>query len=366
MTTSPVRVVPNSGTPNEMEHNAGPMVSTWERVDLGPILRGEKVTPSPSVLARADGIRMLYPGRLNLFMGETESLKTWAADIAVVQELREDHHVIYVDFEDTPESAVERLQSLGAASEQIESGFSYYHPAGRFNDIAALSIEELISQNGALTLVVIDGVTEAMSMMDLDPGKGPDVAHFYSSFPRWLARTGAAVVLIDHVTKSTEGRGRWAIGSERKLSGLDGAAYAFTTIHQFGRGRTGTAKITVSKDRCGFVRQHEGSGRTIAVMELRSWPDGGVTFSLEAPELATKSDGTFRPIVLMEKASKAIEANPGLSKRALRTAVGSKHDHADLAIELLVIEGYAFIELGPNRSQRYNLRKPFRVSKEVE
>jgi hypothetical protein len=125
-------------------------------------------------------------------------------------------------------------------------------------------------------------------------------------------------------------------------------------------------KITVSKDRCGYVRQHEGSGQTIAMLELISWPDGGVTFSLEAPEPATEGDGTFRPTYIMEKASKAIEAHPGLSKRALRAAIGGKAETADLALELLINEDYVGVEPGPRGAQRHSHRRPFRIVKEVE
>ena len=48
----------------------------------------------------------------------------------------------------------------------------------------------------------------------------------------------------------------------------------------------------------------------------------------------------FRPTVLMERVSRAIEAKPGLTRRALRTAVKGKHDVKELALELLIAEGY--------------------------
>jgi hypothetical protein len=50
---------------------------------------------------------------------------------------------------------------------------------------------------------------------------------------------------------------------------------------------------------------------------------------------------TFRPTNLMEKVSRAVEAEPGLTRRALRTAVkGSRHDAKELALELLIAEHY--------------------------
>ncbi|HEX3840812.1 MAG TPA: AAA family ATPase [Acidimicrobiales bacterium] len=334
-------------------------ITQWEPVDLDPVLKGECVTPKPSVLERSDGVRLLYPGRLNLLMGETESGKTWAALVAVTQELGARNHVIYCDFEDSPESVVERLRALGATVEQITSGLTYINPAGRFDELAQEEMRDAIARKGVPTLAVIDGVTEAMGDVGLDPSSGPDVAAYYASSPRWLARTGAAVVLVDHVTKSRENRGRWAIGSERKLSGLDGAAYGFEMVRPFGRGRTGSVKVTVAKDRCGHIRQFEGIGHGIVVMELKSWPDGGVTATLAVPDSVT--DEAFRPTYLMEKLSTAIADSPGLTTRALRAAVKGKNDAKDLALELLVNEGYVDIEFGPNRAKKHVPLKPFRL-----
>ncbi|MGA8723419.1 MAG: AAA family ATPase [Acidimicrobiales bacterium] len=332
-------------------------LTSWEPVDLRPVLAGEQVTQPPSVLEREDGVRLLYGGRLNLFAGETESLKSWCWQLAATQELKAGQHVIVIDFEDTPEGTVERLRSLGASAEQIEAHLTFIQPESRFDELAEEVIRDYIAQRGAPTLVVIDGVTEAMSQIGLDPTKGPDVAAFFASYPTRFARTGAAVVLVDHVTKSTENRGRWAIGSERKLSGLTGAAYMFDVLSPFGRGRTGKAKLTVAKDRCGHVRQHEGSGRVIALLELRSWPDGGVTASLAAPEPV--SEGPFRPTGVMEQLSAMVAETPGMGVKQLRAAVRCKASTTDLALEILVNEGYVTVEPGPNRLKRHVSVRPF-------
>jgi hypothetical protein len=74
----------------------GAPLSSWGAIDLGPVLRGERVTSPPTVLARDDGIRLLYPGRLNAAIGETESLKSWFAVLASKQELTDGQHVVYV------------------------------------------------------------------------------------------------------------------------------------------------------------------------------------------------------------------------------------------------------------------------------
>ncbi len=61
-----------------------------------------------------------------------------------------------------------------------------------------------------------------------------------------------------------------------------------------------------------------------------------MSYELAAPE----ERKVFRPTGLMEKVSRTVEEEPGLSKRALRTAEGGKKDYLDLAIELLLAEGF--------------------------
>ena len=346
------------------EEVAAISVSRWEPVNLNPVLRGEQVTPPPTVFERSDGIRLLYPGRLNSLLGETESCKSWVAQAIVAQELAADHHVIYADFEDGPESTVERLRALGVPAERIAARLTYLNPGGKFDELAEAVVQEAITLRGPPSLAVIDGVTEAMSDIGLDPMSGTDVAVYYGGSPRWLARTGAAVALIDHVTKSQEGRGRWAIGSERKLSGLDGAAYGFETILPFGRGKTGTVRITVAKDRCGHIRQHAGAKSVVVMAELKSWPDDGVTVTFGPPE--TTGDGAFRPTYIMAKLSQAIETSPGLTTRALRAAVKGKNDVNDLALELLVSEGFVRVEKGDRGARLHHPVRRFVEAKDGE
>jgi hypothetical protein len=81
-------------------------------------------------------------------------------------------------------------------------------------------------------------------------------------FPRTVATaSGAAVVLIDHITKNAETRGRFAIGGQAKLATIDGAAYLVEPLEALAPGRTGTLTMRVTKDRPGFVRKIAGMWR---------------------------------------------------------------------------------------------------------
>jgi hypothetical protein len=88
------------------------------------------------------------------------------------------------------------------------------------------------------TLAVIDSVTEAMSLLGLNPYDSTETAEFFAQLPRPLAEGGAAVVLLDHVVKDRDNRGRWAIGAQHKMAGSD-VCFSLEAIRPFGRGLTG-------------------------------------------------------------------------------------------------------------------------------
>ena len=261
--------------------------SSWSPVQpsrLGQIYLDEAEPTTPSVFTRDDGVALLYPRRVNLFTGESESCKTWASLLAVTQEIHKGNVVCIVDFEDSPETTVDRLRQLGLTEAQITEGVVYCSPDSPFDQVAQAHLEGHLqhlcnSTKRNLTLAVVDSVNEAMSVEALDPDVGRDVAQFCHGLPRWLKDGGAAVLLIEHVTKSSDSRGRGGNGSERTINGVDGAAYSFKEMSPFGRGVTGKIKVTVSQDRGGFITQH-APGKVVGTLTLTSSPsDGSVSTS---------------------------------------------------------------------------------------
>ena len=338
----------------------------WHPIDLIPVLAGECTIPPPALLARDDGAHLLYSGRLHIFLGEPESLKSWLAFYAAAQELSRGQHVAYLDYEDAAGSAVERLLAFGAKPDDIEAHFSYFEaPPACLDEQAKGLLLSVTAERGQVSLAIFDGVTEAMAALGLDPNVGRDVAALYAGAPRWFAKAGAAVVLLDHVTKNREGRGRWAIGSERKLSGIDGAAYSLDTLQSFGRERTGKVKVSVVKDRPGYVRHQEGQQHMIATFELHSWPDGRITPHLAAAEMENR-DAPFRPTMLMERVSRTLEgaAEPLSQNQICSLTLGKKKDLI-LALSRLNEDGFATSKPGPRSATLYRSAKPFRADHEV-
>lgn len=330
--------------------------STWEPVNLLAVLAGEVAETAPALLTRSDGAALLYPGKVHSFAAESESGKSWLALLACVQVIDAGGHVAYVDFEDSPGSIVERLLDLGAHPDTLLERFHYVRPDDPIDASARLRILELC-RTWPIALAVCDGVTEAMVISGWSIIDNDDVARFFAGLPRVFAREGAAVVLIDHVVKDKEQRGRYAIGGQHKLAGIDGAAYTLDIVQPFGRGRNGKARVTVTKDRPGFVRAVSVGGRHVGEFTLSPGQHTGVVARLAAP---VETGGPFRPTVLMERISRALEqAGQPLSLNQLRSVVQGKNDAKDLALQVLVQEGFVARDPGPNRSFLHRLIRPF-------
>jgi hypothetical protein len=313
--------------------NTDTTASSWAPVPLAGIVAGTETDEPPAVLRRSDGYALIYPGRVHAMFGEPEACKGWLALAACVQELAEGRRVLYVDFEDTAASVVGRLLALGADQGAVLDGFVYVRPEEGLNEH---SQAEVLRAASGVSLAVLDGVTEALALQGLDLASNSDIAAWLEMLPRPLARADCAVLTIDHVVKDREARGRYAIGAQHKLAGVD-VAYAVSVISPFGRGRDGRVKMTVTKDRPGHVRGIADEGR-VADVRLASLHDGGVRVTFEAP--GESAGGRFRPTSIMERVSRALEEQPGLSKRSIRTAVKGRANVVDLALEILVAEGY--------------------------
>jgi hypothetical protein len=191
------------------------------------------------------------------------------------------------------------------------------------------------------TLVVIDGVTEAMTMYGLNPNDNKDIATFGRALPRPLAAAGAAIVCLDHVTKNTDSRGRYAIGGVHKHNGIDGAAYILENREPFGINITGRSAILLSKDRPGQLRKHgqrRKDGLThFADLTVTSHDESYSEFEIQPPqEHATE----FKPTHLMAKISDAITQYGPMSQRQIIATVGGKRDYVINALAILQRDGH--------------------------
>jgi hypothetical protein len=303
---------------------------------------------------------MFYPGRLHSIFAEPEAMKTWLALTAAAAELALGNSVLYLDFEDEEGGIVSRLLALGVPAAQVAERFYYFRPDGRFDGLGRAAVAPYLA--APTTFAVIDGVTEAMGLCGLKTKDDTDVAEFWRLLPRWLAGYGPAVLLLDHVVKDRETRGRWATGSQHKLSGLNGSAFLLESITPLAPGQTGKSRVRVAKDRPGQVRKNAlpGSGGALhwfADFMVESQLDGSAIASLPAP---IQQEGPFRPTALMKKVSAAlVTAREPLSVRGVLDRVPGKQDAVRRALAVLVDEGYVTVKPGPRNAQLHVSQRPF-------
>lgn len=333
--------------------------SSWEPMDLSEVDLDSVI--EPQLLTRSDGIHLLYEGAVHSIVGEPGSAKSWFGLLGAVQLIKTGQDVAMLDFEDRPGPVVRRLLDMGCTREEVFTHFRYLRPDVMLTSATHGHLERAVT---GCRLTILDGVTEAMTLHGLSLMDNEDVAKFLALLPRRVADTGSSVLQVDHVVKNADDRGRYGIGAQHKLAGIDGAQFKITVVENFGRGKRGKAKITIDKDRHGGVEQHS-QGIAIADLVLDSkGPEntvGPLRVYLDPPDTsAIGPEGEFRPTHLMAQISDYIGLVPSCSQTDIEKNVpGGKRETKRAAIRQLVSEGYVRIELGPRDSHKHFQISPF-------
>lgn len=298
--------------------------SSWRFEDLAQLASGIELPPAPTVFQREDGQGLFYRGAVNDLHGEPGCGKSMIAQIATAQELKADRDVIYIDYEDSARNVVKRLLLLGVTGEQIISHLHYVRPSAKPSSPTSLDgWRETLDYADTATLAIIDGVTSCLAYAGLDSNSGDDIAAWYNTMPRLISACGPAVVLIDHVVKSKDNRGRYAGGSMQKLALIDGISYSVDMTKPVGKGVRGTIVIKSGKDRISEIEEHcavswssNGSHlREAARIEINSTDPKLMRVTIARPNMmpsdeTTRQRGLERPTGLMEKISRIVENAP--------------------------------------------------------
>jgi hypothetical protein len=325
-------------------------------------LDGDLDEITPEFLSRTDGNRLFYRGKINALLGESESGKTWVALLAVKQALEIEQKVIYLDFEDSGKGILSRLRSLGVPDARFQT-FTYANPDQN------LTLDERIDLVDALQeiqpeLIIVDGVNAAMTLLNLELTSNRDATFFSQQLLKPLALSGACVITIDHVPKSKDNRGNYAIGAQAKRADINGCAIAVEIVQPFGRGMNGELNLKVTKDRPGAVREVSKEAKFAGRVILKSTHEGMVTMIVESPQMGEVN--RTRPTHLMESVSKILEAAMmPLSKSAVIKEVKGKTEWVMIAIQNLIDEKFVGIENGSRNALNLKLLRPYRESDDI-
>jgi hypothetical protein len=337
---------------------------SWAPVDLTPYLDGKIARPEPTVgLARSDGLRLLYPGKEHTVIGEMESAKSWFACGCCAEELTNGNRVLYIHFEEAdPGDTIERLQALGVPKATIAARFTFVGPD---QPVTPEKLARLLANRP--TLVILDGVNEAMSLQGLKVREEDGAATFRRLFVKPCTAVSAATLAADHVVKDKERRGRDALGSVHKGNGLTGALILLENVEPFGRGLRGRSHLFVTKDRPGHLRRngrpsgipgktHLGELVVDDTRALHRYLD--LTFWApkdQAAEQPAEQSDTDEAAVLQAVADIAGRGKPA-NLRTLRAVLkGIGKDRVDNALAMLTLDGRLVETLGPNRARLFGV-----------
>jgi hypothetical protein len=337
------------------------IAESWLPVDLAAVFARGLKPPETRVLYREDNVHLFYPGKLHSVIGESGCLKTWVTLLAAYQEIRKGNRVLFVDFEDHEESMMMRMEPFGLTRTELIEQFTYAKPQEPLNEKTKEQIKTIIEgaavDGKPYTLVVIDGVTEIMSMHEWKVNDQEGVAEFYRHVAKWFCSLGPATVIIDHVTKSKESRGKDAIGAQHKRAGIDGASYRVELKDPFGRGRHGRSYMYIAKDKNGAIQPHAGETDFVGTFniisdattgELKAWISLPNATAI-APATAGVPNVVPQQVLrsIMAKAEEQESKGQLKSKTFLANNVqGHRKDVVLKGIDVLVGDGY----IGPGGS----------------
>lgn len=329
--------------------------SSWMPVeDWADAVAGRLSGVAPTQLARTDGPSIWYPGRINGLLGPSESGKSWIALLAVFQAIRvRGETVVILDFEDDQAGTAERLLALGLTPAELLAHVKYIRPddpldAGQMRRLMAWLAEVDPS------LIVVDGLNAAMTLMGLDLLSNRDATSFYQDLLRPLALTGATVAYVDHTPKNdAEMASKGGIGAQAKRAMTTGAAIRVEVLEYFDRVHPGRLRLTVDKDRAGHVRRQAVSG-VIGLVKVKPGGDGALTMRFD-PVVSDLENFD----VGMARVAKAVGLLDEPSFRAIREKAGMKQTSVREKLDQLIEGGWVSVGDGPNKALIHRLIRPY-------
>lgn len=230
-------------------------------VDIGGLLDGTlPEPPAPTILQRNDGNCLFYQGQVNLLFGDPESGKTLIALAAGADNLSGGiaGKVAVIDMDHNgPNSTASRLLLLGARSDLLRSRehFRFVEP----DDVQHLYEVVADLSEWKPDVILVDSLGELLPLFG-SSNSADDFTVVHTRVLKPLAKSGAAVILIDHLAKGADSRAAGPGGTAAKRRAIGGVSLRVKVNVAFTPGQGGSAYLEINKDRHGGLRQHCPTG----------------------------------------------------------------------------------------------------------
>lgn len=247
------RTVRRDATPVRPMRSA--LEAAMQYVDLTPLTTLGRLPepPTPDYLRRTDGAALLYRGRVNRLFGDPESGKTWVLLAAAGSVLAEGGRVAHVDVDHMGAALlVGRLGLLGVPLPVLgdPGRFRMYEPT----DGEALRAMTADVAGWSPDLVGVDSLGEVLPMLGLSSNSPDDYTEAHRAVIQPLADSGACVVVIDHLAKSSDSRRQGPGGTLAKGRPVRGVSLRVRRTRDYAPGKGGASVLSVDKDTPGGVR----------------------------------------------------------------------------------------------------------------
>lgn len=328
-------------------------LGSWTMLDL--VDHGQIVPEAPSILG------LFYENERHLAFGPHSAGKTTTLCCAVHEVITTGRCALWIDTDGGNSGALlERLRLLGLSEQQLRKPanggqFLYYRPGEKIGAQAQLAIAAEAKTHD-VAIAIVDSSIGSFAREEADSNDATDVDDWWFNIGDKLRGTRGAVVMLDHTGVNAEAQGR-PMGNARKVQAV-ACAFKITNVEGFGRGRTGRSRIVVKKDHPGF---HPAIDATACEIVMISDPrTNAIRYRIEKPTVE-EQDGPFRPTVLMDRTSSALEGAPGrtLTKADIKGLVKGKNSGLIKAFAALEREGHISIK-PEGTTERLTLIRPYR------
>jgi hypothetical protein len=290
---------------------------------------------------------LLYRGMLHSLAGPPDCGKTTIAYRAALGRLAEGEAVVILDEEGGREVVTEKFLALGATPADLERLHYVEFPGRQWDEADRAGLWELLGRVQP-SLVIVDSAGAFLGAAGQDENWAAHVTPFYKLLLAAARDHNTAVLVLDHVTKN-ENTGRYARGSGAKLQVAD-VALMVDAIRPFNRHQSGLLKLSVSKDRRGYLHRR---------FEIHVDVTGGTMFlvfeRVEAeqgdPELAGLAPAAVKILTVLRAADEPMPVRSIVDGVADRFGHGLRRPTVSKALQTLADRALADGEGDPGKEK---------------